>query len=157
MEEHLPQIATNLLVAGEILYRGHAIWDHKQLSERKAEQDEKIRQAEEKAAREAEAARLADQQRRRDALLAAANNRQKAMILRALVTEAEQQPNVVSAAGFETWRDWVLAEATRLAPFAGGLPRLRQQRRGRPGASLPGNPPPLPRPRPVPRAPFLRR
>ena len=124
LEEHLPQIATNLLVAGEILYRGHAIWDHKQLSERKAEQDEKIRQAEEKAAREA---------------------------------EAEQQPNVVSAAGFETWQDWVLAEATRPAPFAGGLPRLRQQRRGRPGASLPGNPPPLPRPRPVPRAPFLRR
>lgn len=124
LEEHLPEIATNLLVAGEMLYRGHAIWDHKHLAERKAKQDEKVRQAEEKAAREAEAARLADQQRRRDALLAAADNRQKAMILRALVAEAEQQPNVVAAAGFETWRDWVLAEATRLDPFAGGLETL---------------------------------
>lgn len=46
------------------------------------------------------------------------------MILRALVAEAEQQPNVVAAAGFETWRDWVLAEATRLDPFAGGLEAL---------------------------------
>jgi hypothetical protein len=124
LEAHLPQIAANLLVAGEMLYRGHAIWDHKHLSERKAEQDEKIRQAEEKAAREAEAARLADQQRRRDALLSAADNRQKAMILRALVAEAEQQPNVVVAAGFETWRDWVLAEAMRLDPFAGSLDAL---------------------------------
>jgi len=124
LEEHLPEIAANLLVAGEMLYRGHAIWDHKRLAERKAEQDEKIRQAEEKAAREAEAARLADQQRRRDALLAAADNRQKATILRALVAEAEQQPNVVAAEGFETWRAWVLAEATRLDPFAGGLEAL---------------------------------
>lgn len=124
LEEHLPQIATNLLVAGEMLYRGHAIWDHKHLTVRKAEQDEKIRQAEEKAAREAEAARLADQQRRHDALLAAADNRQKAQILRALVAEAEQQPNVVAAAGFETWRTWVLAEATRLDPFADGLEAL---------------------------------
>lgn len=124
LEEHLPEIATNLLVAGEMLYRGHAIWDHKRLAERKAEQDEKIRQAEEKAAREAKAARLADQQRRRDALLAAADNRQKATILRALVAEAEQQPNVVAAEGFETWRAWVLAEATRLDPFAGGLEAL---------------------------------
>ena len=124
LEEHLPQIATNRLVAREMLYRGHAIWDHKRLAERKTKQDEKICQAEEKAAREAEAARLADQQRRRDALLAAADNRQKAMILRALVAEAEQQPNVVAAAGFETWRTWVLAEATRLDPFAGSLEAL---------------------------------
>ena len=104
-----------------MLYRGQAIWRHNFLIERKTEQDEKIRQAEEKAAREAEAARLADQQRRRDALLAAADNRQKAQILRALVAEAEQQPNVVAAAGFEPWRAWVLAEAKRLDPFADGL------------------------------------
>lgn len=124
LEAHLPQIATNLLVAGEMLYRGHAVWDHKRLSERKAEQDEKIRQAEETAAREAEAARLADLQQRRDALLSAADNRQKAMILRALVAEAEQQPNVVATADFETWRAWVLEEATRLDPFTGGLEAL---------------------------------
>ncbi len=121
LESYLPEIAVSLLVAGEMLYRGQAIWRHNFLIERKTEQDEKIRQAEEKAAREAEAARLADQQRRRDALLAAADNRQKAQILRALVAEAEQQPNVVAAAGFEPWRAWVLAEAKRLDPFADGL------------------------------------
>ena len=124
LESHLAEIATNLLVAGEMLYRGHVIWQHNYLSERKAEQDEKIRQAEEKAAREAEAARLADLQQRRDALLAAADNRQKATILRALVAEAEQQPNVVAAAGFELWRNWVLAEATQLDPFSGALEAL---------------------------------
>lgn len=124
LESYLPEIAVSLLVAGEMLYRGQAIWRHNHLVERKAEQDEKIRQAEEKAAREAEAALLADQQRRRDALLAAADNRQKAMILRALVAEAEQQPNVVAAAGFETWRTWVLGEAMRLDPFADGLEAL---------------------------------
>lgn len=124
LESHLPGIATNLLVAGEMLYRGQAIWRNNHLAERKAEQDEKIRQAEEKAAREAEAARLADLQQRRDALLAAADNRQKAMILRALVAEAEQQPNVVAAAGFDSWRTWVLAEATQLDPFSAGLEAL---------------------------------
>lgn len=90
LESHLPEIAASLLVAGEMLYRGQAIWRHNHLVERKAEQDEKIRQAEEKAAREAEAARLA-----------AADNRQKASILRALVAEAEQQPVVVAAARFQ--------------------------------------------------------
>jgi len=124
LESHLPEIATSLLVAGEMLYRGQAIWRRTHLAERKAEQDEKIRQAEEKAAREAEAARLADLQQRRDALLAAADNRQKALILRALVGEAEQQPNVVATAGFEIWRSWVLAEATQLDPFSGGLKAL---------------------------------
>ncbi len=124
LESHLPEIAASLLVAGEMLYRGQAIWRHNHLVERKAEQDEKIRQAEEKAAREAEAARLADQQRRRDALLAAADNRQKASILRALVAEAEQQPEVVAAAGFQAWRSWVLEEATQLDPLSGGLEAL---------------------------------
>lgn len=124
LESHLSEIATNLLVAGEMLYRGQTIWRYNYLAERKAEQDEKIRQAEEKAAREAEAARLADLQQRRDALLAAADNRQKAMILRALVAEAGQQPNVVATTGFESWRTWVLAEATQLDPFAGGLDAL---------------------------------
>lgn len=124
LESYLPEIATSFLVAGEMLYRGQAIWQHNSLAERKAEQDEKIRQAEEKAAREAEATCLADLQQRRDALLAAADKRQKAMILRALVADAEQQPDVVTAAGFESWRSWVLAEATQLDPFSGGLEAL---------------------------------
>ena len=45
LESHLPEIAASLLVAGEMLYRGQAIWRHNHLVERKAEQDEKIRQA----------------------------------------------------------------------------------------------------------------
>lgn len=124
LESHLPEIATNILVAGEMLYRGHAIWRHDHQVELKAEQDAKIRQAKEKAAREAEAARLADIQQRREALLAAADNRQKATTLRALVAEAEQQLNVVSAAGFSSWRAWVLAEADQLDPFSSGLEAL---------------------------------
>lgn len=124
LESHLPEIASCLLVAGEMLYRGQTIWRHNYLSERKAEQDEKILQAEEKVTRQTEAARLADLHHRRDALLTAAANRQKATILRTLVAEAEQQPNVVAAAGFESWRRWVLAEATQLDPFSGGLESL---------------------------------
>lgn len=124
LESHLPAIATSLLVAGEMLYRGSEILSYEYVVERKAEQDEKLRLAEEKAAREAEAARVADLKQRRDALLAAADNRQKAIILRALVADAEKQPDVVAAEGFEAWRTWVLAEADQLDPFAGGLESL---------------------------------
>lgn len=124
LESHLPEIATSLLVAGEMLYRGQAIWRREYLAERKAEQEEKQRQAEAHAAREAEAARLAEVQRRHQALLAAADHRQQANILRALVAEAEQQPHVVGAAGFAAWRAWVLAEAAALDPFTGGLADL---------------------------------
>lgn len=124
LETHLPEIAISLIVAGEMLYRGQAIWGHNYLAERKAEQDEKIRQAEEKAAREAEAARLADLQRRREILLTAAENRQKAMTIRALVAEAEQQPDVATSPEFPAWRGWALAEADQLDPFTSGLEAL---------------------------------
>lgn len=124
LETHLLEIATNILVAGEMHYRRHIIWNHDYLVERKAEQEEKIREAEEKASREAEEARIENQQRLREALLAAADNRQKATTLRTLVSEAEQQSNVVSAPGFESWRAWVLAEADQLDPFSGGLEAL---------------------------------
>lgn len=124
LESHLTDIATNILVAGEMLYRSHTLWHHDRQMELKAQQDEKNRQAKEKTDREAEAARFADIQLRRDALLTAADNRQRAMTLRALVTEAEQQPNVATAPGFEPWRAWVLCEADQLDPFFGGLEAL---------------------------------
>ena len=124
LEKHLPEIAVSLIVAGEMLYRGQAIWHHNCLIERKAEQDEKIRLAEEEAAREAEAARQADIKRRRDALLSAADNLQKATIIRAFVADAEKQDNLTGTPGFAEWRSWALTEADQIDPFSKGLEAL---------------------------------
>lgn len=121
LEDQLPEVAVNLVVAGEMLYRGALIEHYNWLVCRKAEQDERIRAAEEKAAKEAEAARLADLKRRRDALLEAAENRVKAANIRALVTEAEQHPDTRTSPNFLDWQTWAMAIADQLDPFKGDV------------------------------------
>lgn len=124
LENHLPEIAINLVVAGEMLYRGDVIRRYNWIAQRKAEQDEKVRLAAEKAAREAEAARLADQQRRHDILLTASKNRQRAREIRDLVEDAQRHSSVFNTTGFLAWRNWALSEADQLDPFITGLTTL---------------------------------
>ena len=124
LEGHLPEIAISLVAAGEMLYRGAIIRHYNWLVSRKTEHEKKLRLAAEQAAREIEAARLADIKRRRDILLSACANREKAVAIRALVDDAAQQPNVAAASQFEAWRKWALAEADQLDPFINSLSML---------------------------------
>jgi hypothetical protein len=128
LEDQLSEIVVNLVVAGEMLYRGDVLWRYDRLVQRKVEQEERIRAAKEKAERDEEERRQAELERRREGLAEAVENRARAEGIRDLVKSVEAHRKttgeVIDLGELENWRVWALAEADRLDPLCSPLAEL---------------------------------
>jgi hypothetical protein len=121
LEGQLSTIAVEIIIAGELQYREHQVWVHKEEVRRREEmRQETIRRAieQEKAEREhliqLEAARLTR-------LTESAENYHRAQIIRAFVsTVAGMSIDNTDPERVARWREWALLQADRLDPIATG-------------------------------------
>lgn len=124
IESHLPEIAAELIVAGEVFYRARQIHRHEWMIERKAELEKKERERIREEARQAEARRIKLEQARIDHLLGHASALKQAADIRTYVEAIRQAntsaPDPMSEAKLRAWEAWALAQADRIDPVKSG-------------------------------------
>jgi len=121
LEGQLNSIAVEIIVAGELQYREHQVWVHKEeVRHREEMRQEAIRRQieQEKAERERliklEAARL-------KRLTDSAENYNRAQTIRAFVSTVVGMPiNNTDLEPVARWREWALLQADKLDPIATG-------------------------------------
>jgi hypothetical protein len=116
VEEDLTEVAVQVLVAGEWLYRSQLERHRNYIIERKREIEKELRQ-QQRAAERAERERLARiAKAKRDKLIADATAWREANDIRAFVAAVSPSPGTDPA-----WSKWALEEADRLDPTLGGF------------------------------------
>jgi hypothetical protein len=124
IENHLPEIAAELIVAGEVFYRATKLHRHQWRVERKAELEQKELERIEEEARQAEERRIRNEQARIDHLLAQAGALKQATEIRAYVQailEANNSaPDPMNEEELRSWEEWALAQADRIDPVKSG-------------------------------------
>lgn len=124
IESHLPEIAVELIVAGEVFYRATQLHRHEWRVKRKAELEKKERERIEEEARKTEERRIRDEQARIDHLLAQSGALKQATEIRtyvqAILEANKSAPDPMSEAELKTWKEWALAQADRIDPVKSG-------------------------------------
>lgn len=124
IENHLPEIAAELIVAGEAFYRTTQLHRHEWRVERKAELEKKERERLAEEVQKAEERHIRNEQARIDHLLTQAGALKQATEIRtyvqAILAANKNAPAPMSAAELKTWQEWVLAQADRIDPVKSG-------------------------------------
>ena len=122
IEERLTEIAIELVLTAERHYRENEIRSHQWRVKRRADLEEEARQREIAAQRAERARQERSKQARIDRLLKDARKFEQANTIRQYVEAVcfAQAGKTNSAAEFEQWREWSLAEADRVDPTIGG-------------------------------------
>lgn len=124
IENYLPEIAAELIVAGEAFYRATKLHRHQWRVERKAELEKKERERIAIEARQAEERRIRNEQARIDHLLAQAGALKQATEIRtyvqAILEANKSAPDPMSAEELKAWQEWALAQADRIDPLKSG-------------------------------------
>jgi hypothetical protein len=119
VENHVQEIAVNIVLVGEVGYRAGEVRHHEWLVERKAQliDEECKRKAEEE--RLAKERQLAVEKARVDRLLGEAEEFRQARDIRGYVQavrETIQASSGVSMRDVDTWANWALSQANRIDP-----------------------------------------
>lgn len=121
LEHRAHEVARDILVLAEMLYRSHVLQQYEWRVERKNELEEKARQRREQQEREERERKAKLEQECRDWLLQQSSNLQKANEIRTFVQTMDQRMNDavsdVDANRYQQWRQWALSEANRLDPL----------------------------------------
>lgn len=124
IENHLPEIAAELIVAGEVFYRATKLHRHEWRVKRKAELEKKEQERIEEEARKTEERRIRNEQAQIDNLLAQASALKQATEIRTyvqVILEANKNaPDPMSDAKLKAWQEWALAQADRIDPVKSG-------------------------------------
>ena len=123
IESHVTDIAVQLVLTAEVLYRNNAVRRYEWLVERRSELEEKERQRKIEAERAEQARRRQIEQARIDRLLKDAAAFQRANEIRKYVKALRSLHDVreiAAAEKFDRWSKWALAQADRLDPSVGG-------------------------------------
>lgn len=124
IENHLHEIAAELIVAGEAFCRATKLHRHKWRVERKAELEKKERERIAEEQRQAEERRIRNEKARIDHLLAHAGALKQATEIRTYVETIRQAnksaPDPMSAEELQAWEEWALAQADRIDPVKSG-------------------------------------
>lgn len=124
IENHLPEIAAELIVAGEDFYRATKLHRHQWRVERKAELEKKERERIAEEVRKAEERRIKNEQARIDHLLAQASALKQATEIRtyvqAILEANKGAPDPMSPEELKAWEEWALAQADRIDPVKSG-------------------------------------
>jgi hypothetical protein len=121
IEKSIRTIATEILVAGEMLHRRHAVSHHAWRVKRRANLEEEIRQAREEAIRK-EAERIERLEAARIMhLMDLGERHRKAADMRQMISVlAETGRAGLPEKELETWQTWARAEADRIDPVTSG-------------------------------------
>ena len=120
IENHLPEIAIELIIAGEVFYRSTQLHRHEWHVMRRAELEKKERERIEEEARKTEERRIRNEMARIDHLLAQAGALKQATEIRtyvqAILEANKDAPDPMSATELKAWEEWALAQANRIDP-----------------------------------------
>lgn len=124
IENHLPEIAVELIVAGEVFYQATQLHRHEWRVKRKAELEKKEQARIEEEARKTEERRIRNEQARIDHLLAQSGALKQATEIRtyvqAILEANKSAPDPMSEAELKTWKEWALVQADRIDPVKSG-------------------------------------
>jgi len=118
LEQHLTEIAINLLIAAEDEYRSNEVWSYQRRLERRAEALEQRERERLERIRRAEEARIAAKRAQERALLRLARDHDRAETIRYFVSQALSglKQSEASEAETERWAAWALSVAADLDP-----------------------------------------
>ena len=124
LEKRLAEVVLQLIVAGEMKYRGGLQYRYEYEVQRKAELEEEIRRRKEEAERKERERLLRLERERVERLLNDADSLRRAEDIRAYVAAVRE---ICAAAGhpamsgeLEAWTEWALAQAERIDPVRSG-------------------------------------